>query len=964
MVKENVMKRYKSILLVLFSILACQSEIDQNENTNGDAKPMSFYAGIEIPKDSILTKTILDGSPSDAYRNVLWEYQDEVYITNGTQSSKFINTSQGISQIALLEGELADGTKYFAAYPFKIVTNSSSSSFTVDLPSEQIYCADGIESEAFPMVAQCEEGVFDFKNMCGILVVQLLGEETVSSVTFSGKDTDGNSLPVSGTGTVSMSYSDVPTLVMDNSSNTSVSLSSSTGVKLNATTPTSFHIVLPSQTYDTFELTIATKDGSKMLVHSSKPLIIKRSQRTTAAALTYVDAIDLSKEGTANCYIVSEAGKYKFNASVKGNSAELIRNIESVEVLWETLGTSVKPSVGDLVTNIEYNNGYIVFETPSVFAEGNALVAAKDASGTILWSWHIWLTDKPEEHIYYNNAGTLMDRNLGATSADAGNVTSQGLLYQWGRKDPFLGSSSIGEAKITRSTLDTWPTPEKSSELVGTIDYATNNPTTIIIKNDVNGDWLFSTTSTTDHSRWQAEKTMYDPCPNGWRVPDGGETGVWVSASELTSCDWKYDSDRHGMNFCKLFSDSYVWYPSISIISNASGKLSWFEAYNGYWSSTAASGDYSAYTSYNMNFTKVNYMSKKAYAYPLSSAEHGDGLAVRCMKEGTGENSQTNIIDLSASGTANSYIISEGGAYKFKAVQGNSSTSVGSVSSTEVLWESFGTDIAPNVGDLVNSTTFLNDYIYITIPETFVEGNAVVAAKDASGTILWSWHLWFTEIPKELAYPDEVGVFMDRNLGATSSTTGDFGSLGLLYQWGRKDPFLGSADESNSEAKSTITWPTVQPSSRSTGTVEYTINNPTTYIEDNPLNNDWLFTGSSNTDKTRWSDIKTKYDPCPSGWKVPNDDAISCVSSYYDKMYNGIIFNINNHETTWYPSPSYRAASSGNNIGLGGAYWTVTSEGGIYANALKIESYSSSMYRAYIDYEYKSYGYSVRCIKE
>ena len=71
------MKQYKSILLVLFSILACQSEINQNENTNENAIPMSFYAGIEIPKNSSLTKTVLDGSPSDAFRNVLWEYQDD-----------------------------------------------------------------------------------------------------------------------------------------------------------------------------------------------------------------------------------------------------------------------------------------------------------------------------------------------------------------------------------------------------------------------------------------------------------------------------------------------------------------------------------------------------------------------------------------------------------------------------------------------------------------------------------------------------------------------------------------------------------------------------------------------------------------------------------------------------------------------------------------------------------------------
>jgi hypothetical protein len=65
-----------------------------------------------------------------------------------------------------------------------------------------------------------------------------------------------------------------------------------------------------------------------------------------------------------------------------------------------------------------------------------------DADGVILWSWHIWLVqDQIGYNTYANNAGVLMDRNLGATSAieyDSGTI---GLLYQWGRKDPFLSNA-------------------------------------------------------------------------------------------------------------------------------------------------------------------------------------------------------------------------------------------------------------------------------------------------------------------------------------------------------------------------------------------------------------------------------------------------------------------------------------------------------------------------------------------
>lgn len=612
MVKEKIMKRYKSILLVLFSILACQSEIDQNENTNGDAKPMSFYAGIEIPKNSSLTKTVLDGSPSDAFRNILWEYQDEVYVTNGSQSAKFINTSQGTSEIALLEGQLAEGANYFAAYPFNIVTNSSASSFSVDLPSEQTYCADGIDSEAFPMVAQCKEGVFDFKNICGILVVQLLGEQTITSVSFSGKDSDGNSLPVSGTGTISMSYSDVPTLVMGNSSDISVSLSSSTGVKLNETTPTSFHIVLPSQTYDTFELTIATKDGSKMVVNSSKAISIKRSQRTTATALTYVDIIDLSSTGTANCYIVSESGKYKFNASVRGNSSESIGEAVSAEVLWESFGTDVTPSVGDIVRSVTYKEGYIEFETPTELAEGNAVVAAKDASGTILWSWHIWVTDQPQEHIYPDDVGTIMDRNLGATSVTPGDVRALGLLYQWGRKDPFIGIGTIGEQEPAKITIDGHEIGSEFGldELTESINY----PSKFIYNGEESYNWM----DNKDYkSLWghESTKNIYDPCPTGYRVPS---IEFWQN-SVIALNDYSFDNIFDG--FYYSYGSGKAWYPSI-VYRSWDGSFS-YTSRGSYWSCTPSSGNFS-YKAATLKFDDT---------IRVFYENRGSARAIRCVKE-------------------------------------------------------------------------------------------------------------------------------------------------------------------------------------------------------------------------------------------------------------------------------------------------------------------------------------------
>lgn len=282
-----------------------------------------------------------------------------------------------------------------------------------------------------------------------------------------------------------------------------------------------------------------------------------------------ISTTSLDKNGTANCYIISEPGTYQFPA-VKGNSDKPAGPVSSVEVLWETFGTDTASEKGDLIQKVSYASNMIIFTTAAEFKKGNALIAARDESGKILWSWHIWFTDKPEEQVYLNDAGTMMDRNLGATSATPGEAGALGLLYQWGRKDPFLSSSKITGRSAAKATIDF--NLAKSDASTGTIDYAIANPTTFITSN--NSDWYyFEGNEGKDNSRWTRNKTIYDPCPPGYRVPDGGSDGVWSKALnwDLTSriTNNMYDITNIGSNFCSskgsnAFSDAEnCWYPMV-----------------------------------------------------------------------------------------------------------------------------------------------------------------------------------------------------------------------------------------------------------------------------------------------------------------------------------------------------------------------------------------------------------------
>ena len=328
---------------------------------------------------------------------------------------------------------------------------------------------------------------------------------------------------------------------------------------------------------------------------------------------------DLSVSGSSNCYIVSKAGISRFPA-VKGNSSTSVGSVNSVEVLWESFGTSTAPKVGDLIKTVFYNDGCVGFQTADTFKEGNAVIAAKDASGKILWSWHIWLTDQPGKCVYANNAGTMMDRNLGATSATPGEVGALGLLYQWGRKDPFLGSSSISSRVEAMSTI-TWPSAVSSSSSHGTISYVTEHPTTFITFNSSsNNDWYYSGGSSTDNTRWQSAKTIYDPCPAGWRVPDGGSNSVWNKAG----FDYQhYDSSDKGMLFGAGISSPATWYPAAGCRYGYDGWSLYSVGLSGcYWSVTPGS-----YNAYSLYFADDGFVDPTSYDY------RANGQSVRCLQE-------------------------------------------------------------------------------------------------------------------------------------------------------------------------------------------------------------------------------------------------------------------------------------------------------------------------------------------
>ena len=577
------------------------------------------------------TKTILE-TDSEGVGTIYWKPSDDIKVFYETTGVKYTSQNTEKATTAVFETTAIIGATESASknrwglYPFDSEATCDGSAVTTTIPASQDGVAGTFDDDLYVTLAHSENNMFTFFNVCGGIKFSL-SRSDIQKITFKGN----NEEVLAGKVALTMS-SDLPAVSSVVSGEKTITLTPKTGSTF-ASGVYYYIICLPVEMAGGFTMTFETETQLGTFEYTAKAVTTKRSifskkdNIDSYATFNGKSSItNLSASGTANCYIVSAEGDYKFDATVKGESTESVGTPVSAEVVWESFGTSTTPNVGDLVSSVSLDGGYVYFTASAL--KGNALIAVKNSDDTILWSWHIWMTDAPVEQVYNNNAGTMMDRNLGATSATPGAVEALGLLYQWGRKDPFLGPSSISANTTAQSTI-TWPSYANSDETVGTVDYAIQHPTTFINYNSRNFDWYYTGATTCDNTRWGSEKGLYDPCPKGWQVPNGNNTGVWATGFGA-STTWydTWDSTNLGMNFGQtdktLGTASDIWYPA-SGYRGKDGSLDNVGVDGNYWSCTP---DGTSQQAYMLHF---EYGSGKVV--PDDYYTRTMCLSVRCLKQ-------------------------------------------------------------------------------------------------------------------------------------------------------------------------------------------------------------------------------------------------------------------------------------------------------------------------------------------
>ena len=824
------------------------------------------------------------------------------------------------------------------------------------------------------MLAVSQDNNITFKNVCGGVRLQFKGVDKIKSIRLEGL---GNE-KISGKATV-VGYVDgsKPGITMTNSdmSYTHVTLDCGEGVQLSETTPTDFIIAVPPVEFTLgMKITVTDTDGYSRTLTNSSANTIKRSWLTSFPVITYKqEGVFELPEGTLTSYrIPAEGGTIEI---------PLTTNLEYEVVIpkdaqeWISVAETKALRNETVILNIAEN-------TTKEERTAEVLIAATD--GTTLQTITISQeagrapsnpNDYIDEYGINHGQGIEIDGVVWAPVNCGYHATDYkyGKLYQWGRKYGQGYEGDLYDGDWDQTYSDALVPSDISGHVSLSTGQSASNSNKFYYNSSSPSDWVTPQDGTLWNSGTEDNpiKTEYDPCPEGWRVP------TYAELNNLQSQYWRMTTNE-GQSGCMF--RGILFFPAAGYI----------DAYRGTDYARGKGGHYWSSEPYDPGARYLDINVDGGYGVVMAGIFRANGCSVRCVKERTASStpSEPETVNLSAEGTANCYTVSNSGSYKFTPTKGNSNESVGQIASAEVLWESFGTDVTPNVGDLVTNAKYEDGVISFETPSEYKEGNAVIAAKDARGKILWSWHIWLTDQPKGQEYYNNAGTMMDRNLGATSATPGDVGALGLHYQWGRKDPFLGSSSISGrSEVKSTITWPSAVTSNSSNGTIEYAISQPTTFIKENinTYNYDWYYTGSS-TGNTRWTTsdkTKSVYDPCPSGWRVPDggnngvwSKALGSSSPLKDSsVYDSTNYGMNlsgkfgSASTIWYPVSGYRVDYNGAeglvNPGFSGGCWSASYNDGSSGYAYYL--YILSEYGSRVDPSISSdcaCGHPVRCIQE
>lgn len=315
----------------------------------------------------------------------------------------------------------------------------------------------------------------------------------------------------------------------------------------------------------------------------------------------------LSQE-TANCYAINAPGTYKLplvygNAIKNGsNNSVAYNNSAFTDYKGQRINnpyiySSYEPGDACLV----WSDGFYMFENVHLdeqkqwlifsvnrdyMQQANAILAVRDKEGNIMWSWHIWVTERnlvgtahtlqdwtntsttygllpcnlgwvDGKMVYYNSRELTYEFTQGTSGYKQTMLVNQAgaefdykdvgsTYYQWGRKDPIVALRNWDTYRFEDYRLHETSDPKYKYDIKQEqvpISTTIQNPNIYYTATNSNGTWntnwctsVISTlwdnsSNTTSVDKTTSVKTIYDPSPRGYKVPIPRAFSVFVKGS-------------------------------------------------------------------------------------------------------------------------------------------------------------------------------------------------------------------------------------------------------------------------------------------------------------------------------------------------------------------------------------------------------------------------------------------------
>lgn len=365
-------------------------------------------------------------------------------------------------------------------------------------------------------------------------------------------------------------------------------------------------------------------------------------------------------------------------------------SISKVALIWED-----QPKLITELSMSGTTEKYITFRvTEEAIHQGNALIAAYDSENKVAWSWHIWVTNEDLTTVNMkNSSGTTFKTlpvNIGTVrhteqytyegrvayfrvvQYESGVATGQvkeftisqieticpeewntNTLYQFGRKDPMLGSD--GRTHFPKRIWYSDNTFERTLN-PNYLGYSNSNPPTVAVQaidmlskliqnpftycmsrymdNMYYNLWNMNQIVTSANNPPTVVKTVYDPSPAGLSLPHASAYSSFPNNYQLRTNPYDYS---YGINFymepnkrgqllffptfgARNYSSNFFMYPEL-------GDCQGYWWTSGIYGSTHASG-YSLGININGRAT-------------LQGTDRAYGLSVRPVEESNGINPYT-----------------------------------------------------------------------------------------------------------------------------------------------------------------------------------------------------------------------------------------------------------------------------------------------------------------------------------